>query len=244
MSSFCYALPHGHGPHSGYQFSNKLRSGMLPARQLLRATKVTNHLVPSSSIHQLQGCALWLSTSSQKKLLLFSCSCIYPTVLAPQRPSLLEDRIREQLTDAEPPPSSYDTAWVAMVPAPGRPYAPRFPQCLEWIMQNQHDDGSWGLGPSLGLGVKNALLSTLACVLALMKWGVGDEHIRKGLCFIQRNSSPITDDNCDVPVGFNIIFPGMLELGVDMGLELPLSHADVDAMCRLRDTELKRLARP
>lgn len=88
--------------------------------------------------------------------------------------------IREKLLDPEPPqPSSYDTAWVAMVPAPGSPLASRFPQCLDWIMQNQRGDGSWGLDghPSL---VKDALSSTLACVLALKKWGVGDDHVRKG----------------------------------------------------------------
>ncbi|KAL6646140.1 hypothetical protein ACP70R_017748 [Stipagrostis hirtigluma subsp. patula] len=176
----------------------------------------------------------------KKKLRLFSCSCVQcPPFLAPLRPMVLEDRIREQLTGTGPPPSSYDTAWVAMVPAPGHPYAPRFPQCVEWIMQNQHDDGSWGLGSSLGLGGKDALLSMLACVLALRKWGVGDEHVRKGLRFMERNSSCITDE-CDVQVGFSIIFPGMLELGAGMGLELPLSQADVDAMLRLRDMELKR----
>lgn len=39
----------------------------------------------------------------------------------------LEDRIREQLVNAELSPSSYDTAWAAMVPAPGSPQASRFP---------------------------------------------------------------------------------------------------------------------
>ena len=96
----------------------------------------------------------------------------------------VEDQIREQLLNAGPPPSSYDTAWVAMVPAPGSPQASRFPQCVDWILRNQHGDGSWrpqagdGDGPwSLG---KDALSSTMACVLALRTWGVGDEHVGKG----------------------------------------------------------------
>ncbi|CAN6251975.1 unnamed protein product [Urochloa humidicola] len=70
-----------------------------------------------------------------------------------------------------------------MVPAEGSaPWAPapRFPQYLEWIMQNQHEDGSWGIGhlhlPRLG---KDAVSSTLACILALRTWDLGDEHIRK-----------------------------------------------------------------
>lgn len=95
--------------------------------------------------------------------------------------------IRKQLLNSEPstPPSPYDTAWVAMVPARrGSPGVPRFPWCIDWIMENQRADGSWGL-KQLGLGddpflAKDALSSTLACVLALRTWGTGDEHARRG----------------------------------------------------------------
>lgn len=152
----------------------------------------------------------------------------------------LEDRIREQLLNAELSPSSYDTAWAAMVPAPGSLAASRYPQCVDWILRNQRSDGSWGLDPSLR---KDALSSTLACVLALRTWGVGEEHVGKGLRFIGHNSTSVTDcDKCDTPAGFNVIFPGMLERGIGMGLEIPLAHADLDAILRLRDTELKSIA--
>jgi hypothetical protein len=88
-------------------------------------------------------------------------------------------------TDDGLPPSPYDTAWVAMVPAPGNPLVPRFPRCVDWILQNQRSDGSWGPDggsgdhPSSPLG-KDALMSTLACVLALKTWDAGEEHVRKG----------------------------------------------------------------
>lgn len=66
--------------------------------------------------------------------------------------------------------------------------------------------------------------------------------LTSGLRFIGHNSTSVTDgDKCDTPAGFNIIFPGMLERGIGMGLEIPLAHADLDAILRLRDTELKRL---
>jgi ent-kaurene synthase len=69
-----------------------------------------------------------------------------------------------------------------MVPAKGAPQAPHFPLFVEWILQNQHNDGSWGLGHldpcSLG---KDAVSSTLSCILALKTWNMGDEHIRKGM---------------------------------------------------------------
>jgi hypothetical protein len=58
-------------------------------------------------------------------------------------------------------------------------------------MRNQHDDGSWGIGRHLGrlprLG-KDAV-STLACVLALKTWNIGDDHIRKGKMHIPRISN-------------------------------------------------------
>ncbi|EEC68146.1 hypothetical protein OsI_36074 [Oryza sativa Indica Group] len=71
-----------------------------------------------------------------------------------------------------------------MVPVHGSPQSPCFPQCVEWILQNQQEDGSWGQPGAVN---KDALLSTLACVLALNTWNVGPDHIRRGLNFIGRN---------------------------------------------------------
>jgi len=153
-------------------------------------------------------------------------------------------------TDDGLPPSPYDTAWVAMVPAPGNPLVPRFPQCVDWILQNQRSDGSWGPDggsgdhPSSPLG-KDALMSTLACVLALKTWDAGEEHVRKGLSFVGNNSPScvMTGDERDAPVGFSVIFPGMLARAIDMGLDIPMmTQANVDAFIRLRDTELNRMA--
>ena len=50
----------------------------------------------------------------------------------------------------------------------------------------------------------------------------------------------MTDGSCDAPAGFDVIFPGMLAHAMGMGLEIPLAPAYVDAILRLRDTELKR----
>ena len=76
--------------------------------------------------------------------------------------------------------SSYDTAWVAMVSSPTSSHSPLFPQCLNWLLDNQLSDGSWGLPdrhPSL---MSDALLSTLACILALKQWSIGEDQINKG----------------------------------------------------------------
>ncbi|KAL6899724.1 hypothetical protein ACP4OV_006382 [Aristida adscensionis] len=170
---------------------------------------------------------------------------------------ILISRIREKLrrgVDRRQPPSSYDndTAWVAMVvpAAQGAPHAPRIPWYVQWIdLQDQHDDGSWSLahrGHHLPALAKNAVSSTLACILALKKWNLGDDQIRKGhctpgLCFIENSSSYILDEKCDAQTkaGFIIIFPGMIRLGIDLGLEFPLRQCDMDDIFRLQDMELQ-----
>nr|XP_051211918.1 9-beta-pimara-7,15-diene synthase, chloroplastic-like [Lolium perenne] len=90
-------------------------------------------------------------------------------------------RIKKELQEHQWLPSPYDTAWVAMVPSQGIPQAPCFPQCVEWILQNQQDNGSWGIRKYDSSNDKCSLLSTLACILALKKWNVGPEHISRGM---------------------------------------------------------------
>ncbi|EAY95510.1 hypothetical protein OsI_17355 [Oryza sativa Indica Group] len=154
----------------------------------------------------------------------------------------LQARTRDQLQTLELSTSLYDTAWVAMVPLRGSRQHPCFPQCVEWILQNQQDDGSWG---TRGFGVavtRDVLSSTLACVLALKRWNVGQEHIRRGLDFIGRNFSIAMDEQIAAPVGFNITFPGMLSLAMGMDLEFPVRQTDVDRLLHLREIELEREA--
>ncbi|PNT61831.1 hypothetical protein BRADI_5g21440v3 [Brachypodium distachyon] len=163
--------------------------------------------------------------------------------LAPGENAILQNmaRIRKQLLQPELLPSSYDTAWVAMVPLPGSPQVPCFPQCVEWILQNQQGNGSWGLGQIDSSVNKDVLSSTLACVLALKRWNVGPEHIIRGLRFIGRNFSLAMDEQTPAPVGFNTTFAGMLSLAIEMDLEFPVRQTDVDGILHLRDMELERL---
>ncbi|VAH35741.1 unnamed protein product [Triticum turgidum subsp. durum] len=128
-----------------------------------------------------------------------------------------------------------------MVPLPGSPQVPCFPQCVEWILQTQQSNGSWGLIQMDSSINKDVLSSTLACVLALKRWNVGREHIKRGLRFIGRNLSTATDEQSVAPIGFNITFSGMLSLGIEMGLEFPVGQTDVGRILHLREVELKRL---
>ncbi|CAI0405041.1 unnamed protein product [Linum tenue] len=133
-----------------------------------------------------------------------------------------------------------------MVPSPALP-APCFPDSLKWILENQRKDGSWGLAAQtrpLSL-TKDALSSTLASVLALKRWGVGDRHVQNALEFMERNSAALSDSTQQTPIGFDITFPAMIQTSVkDYNLNLPLKSAQIDAMLRDRATALNTSANP
>lgn len=99
-----------------------------------------------------------------------------------QRIEQLVGEIKEKfraMNDGETSPSAYDTAWVARVPSvDGGADKPHFPMCVDWILRNQIEDGSWG-EPSFYL-LYDRLVNTLACVLALETWKIGQDQIEKG----------------------------------------------------------------
>lgn len=152
---------------------------------------------------------------------------------------MTKERIRKLFNNVELSVSSYDTAWVAMVPSPNSTKSPCFPDCLNWLMDNQLDDGSWGLHHH-PQSSKDTLSSTLACILALKRWNVGNYQINKGLHFLESNFSLVNDKSQRSPIGFDIIFPGMLVYAKDLNIKLPLNQTDLNMMLHERELELKR----
>ncbi|KAM7502390.1 hypothetical protein LguiB_001294 [Lonicera macranthoides] len=152
----------------------------------------------------------------------------------------IKERIRKLFNRVELSVSSYDTAWVAMVPSPHYSLAPCFPECVDWLLDNQLGDGSWGLPSQSHLLLKDTLSSTLACILALKRWGVGEYQINKGLHFIELNFPSAIDKSQHSPIGFDIIFPGMLDYAKDLDLKLPLEPTVLNTLLLNRGLELKR----
>ncbi|XP_042383044.1 ent-kaur-16-ene synthase, chloroplastic-like isoform X1 [Zingiber officinale] len=150
------------------------------------------------------------------------------------------ERISRQFQNVQLSASSYDTAWVAMVPSPTSPNHPSFPQFLDWIIKHQHSDGSWRLNHFQPFLIKDYLSTTLACIIALERWKVGQEQVRKGLNFIRSNFSSILDERLQSPIGFDIVFPSMLKYAIDIGLDVPIEHHEIDNMLRRQNAELHR----
>ncbi|KAG9160945.1 hypothetical protein Leryth_023538 [Lithospermum erythrorhizon] len=152
-----------------------------------------------------------------------------------------KDKLKKLIQKPELSISAYDTAWVAMVPSQHCPQTPSFPHCVNWVLQNQCWDGSWRLPHQSSDLLKDVLQSTLACVLALKKWGIGDEQINKGVQFIELNISSAIDENILSPIGFDIIFPGMLQYASDVSLNLYIQQEMLNDLFQKRDVELKSL---
>ncbi|KAK6158761.1 hypothetical protein DH2020_006075 [Rehmannia glutinosa] len=113
-----------------------------------------------------------------------------------------------------------------------------FPQCLDWITDNQNPGQVMGFEhPYL---VKDSLSCTLACVLALQKWSIGHQLVQRGLEFIASNGWVATHNDQFSPVGFNVIFPAMVNYAKELDLTLPLSHTLVDSLLRIRDSEIRK----
>ncbi|EPS58372.1 hypothetical protein M569_16442, partial [Genlisea aurea] len=152
-----------------------------------------------------------------------------------------KERIAKLLKKPEVSISTYDTAWVAMVPSQNSSKDPFFKGSLNWLLENQCPDGSWALPHHHNLLRKDVLSSTLACVLALKKWGVGAEQVERGMPhFIESNFTSAFDDRQWSPIGFDITFPAMIEYARDFSLTLDLEPTSLNALFSKRDSELKR----
>ncbi|KAL2495082.1 geranyllinalool synthase [Forsythia ovata] len=118
--------------------------------------------------------------------------------------------------------SAYDTAWLAMIPDdPRKQNCPMFENCLNWILKNQNQDGFWGETNDEGLPTIDTLPATLACMVALQTWNVGQENIDKGLAFVYSKAEILLKIHYqNLPRWFVIVFPAMITLAQDASLEL------------------------
>ncbi|OMO76497.1 hypothetical protein CCACVL1_15623 [Corchorus capsularis] len=120
--------------------------------------------------------------------------------------------------------SAYDTAWLAMVVADSnQPFSCMFKDCLNWVLNNQTEEGFWGECDAHGNPTIESLPATLACVIALQKWHLGINNIKRGLDFVHRNLEKLLGFGVtqgQFPRWFTIIFPGMIELARKAKLQL------------------------
>uniref|UniRef100_M8BN83 Syn-copalyl diphosphate synthase n=1 Tax=Aegilops tauschii TaxID=37682 RepID=M8BN83_AEGTA len=139
--------------------------------------------------------------------------------------------------------SAYDTALVALVKNLDGDEKPQFPSCIDWIVQNQLPDGSWG-DPAFFM-VQDRMISTLACVVAVKSWNIDcDDLCDRGVLFIQENMSKLVEEEQDwMPCGFEINLPAILEKAKDLDLDIPYNHPVLEEIYAKRNLKLSKHSR-
>jgi len=136
-------------------------------------------------------------------------------------------------------PTAYDTAWVARVPDYSDPCRPAFPRALDWLLENQHADGSWGVHMNY---YHDRVLSTLTAALTLAYWQAqyGSTawlpRLEAAQQAIWRHVQGLHQDPYDL-IGFELIVPTLLDEARHRGLTLP--YASFDEITRLCEAKLK-----
>jgi halimadienyl-diphosphate synthase len=149
-------------------------------------------------------------------------------------------RLLEGLDQAIMSSTAYDTAWLAHVPDGNSSSAPAFPQALDWLRQNQHPDGSWGAEI---VYYHDRIISSLAAIIALAQHGdpwQDAELIRRGESYIRKNMKFLHNDHHET-VGFELIFPTLLQKAQPLGLNLP--YTMLDKYERIREEKLRPIPR-
>jgi halimadienyl-diphosphate synthase len=115
--------------------------------------------------------------------------------------------------------SPYDVAWLARLPADGR-QGERWPDLIEWLLEHQWPDGSWGGKVPY---YHDRILCTLIAIIALREREMGarsDRAIRRGERFVWRNLHYLHYDPIEL-VGFELIFPTLLAQARTLDLDVP-----------------------
>ncbi len=113
---------------------------------------------------------------------------------------------------------AYDTAWVARLAE--RYSGHGFDNSMEWLRQNQHDDGTWG-APLIHY--HDRFISTLAAIVALQEGGReprDQRRVKRGEAALWKLVGKLGWDNHDT-IGFPILSASLAEEATKLGLDVP-----------------------
>jgi halimadienyl-diphosphate synthase len=115
-------------------------------------------------------------------------------------------------------PSPYDIAWMARLRTEDG--GPRWPDLINWLLENQHPDGSWGGRIEY---YHDRIISTLATIIALRKNGQtqrAKEAIKAGEHYLWHHLHLLPRDPFEL-AGFELILPTLLVEAQMLGLDVP-----------------------
>ncbi len=132
--------------------------------------------------------------------------------------------------------SSYDIAWLARIPSDNGA-GPRWPDLLEWLLEHQWVDGSWGGSIPY---FHDRILCTLMAIIALKEQAPGARAaaaIHNGERYLWRHFHFLHHDPVEL-VGFELIFPTLLAQARTLGLDVPAHSCGYG---RIRGAKLRLL---
>ncbi len=139
------------------------------------------------------------------------------------RQDLIEEarRLLGNLGEGAMSETAYDTAWVARVPNPHHPDEPLFPATYDWLLRNQHPDGSWGAEIPFA---HDRLICTLAALVTLAgssyRRGESEPTARRAVVYLNRERLNVRDDPHET-VGFELLLPELTRQAQALDLRLP-----------------------
>ncbi|MFX0095459.1 MAG: hypothetical protein ACFFBD_27230, partial [Candidatus Hodarchaeota archaeon] len=133
------------------------------------------------------------------------------------------------------PSAAYDTAWVGTVK--NEHNKPLFPESIDWLLNNQSNDGSWGAKRS-SVYICDPMLSTAAAIETLSTYdGKFSKNIKQGLEWINKEISQVKIDDPNRSVGFELLFPNLL-LKLDKKFSLTFN---IDPFLKMQNLKLDKL---
>ena len=115
-------------------------------------------------------------------------------------------------------PSPYDIGWLARVKTPDGD--PRWPDQIDWLLENQHPDGSWGGQIEY---YHDRIICTLISAIALSENGhnaQSQKAIKLAEYYIWHHLHLLPRDPFEL-VGFELIVPTLLSEAAELGLDVP-----------------------
>lgn len=134
--------------------------------------------------------------------------------------------------------SAYDTGWLSRVQrSDGRPH---FPSALEWVVNNQKEDGGWGSDIEY---YHDRIISTVSCLLALKQYNSDrtyQERIDRGENYICSNIHNVIREK-ESTVGFELLFPRLMEDLWAQDVCLSCEYSPVAEFMKKREDKLQML---
>ena len=152
--------------------------------------------------------------------------------LSPEKTSLVSRKLNQMLAALHDTrqhegirSTAYDTAWVASIPSATNDRVPEYPQSFQWLLDNQHGDGSWGGAVEY---VHDRILCTLTALAALGSMDRtprSEMAIADGTRYLWQKGHLLGNEPTEL-VAFELLLPAMVRRAQHAGIAVP-PHLDI-----------------